>query len=216
MGHFVFYVCLTATIVGAGCAKPSPRAAGGSTNPAVVASAAPAGDGRPASAAAPASVVAAPAVARAPEAEVELVGKGGASGAGNGMAVVIVMLPATGESPGSAHPHKYRLSLTADTENATVEVDGQPMGAARIQHVYPQMKPERASARTSPVAAPVAVPVAVPVLAPSPGLPLAGLRGIEDVHVRPPRVRATPITTRPFGVSSPDIALTSNGAPIID
>jgi hypothetical protein len=196
---FAFCICTAVVIMGGGCTKTSPAASDGAMKGAALT---PAGGRLGPVVVSPAPV----AVAAAPDAEVELVGAAGASGAANGMAVVIVMLPATDEANGAGHPHKYKLSLTADTENASVEVDGQPMGAARIQRVYPQMRPERAPARTP-------LPVAA---APSLDLPLAAPRGIEDARARSPRVRATPTPTRPLGAPSPPIMLSSNGAPIID
>jgi hypothetical protein len=84
--------------------------------------------------------VAAPVVAEAPA-----TGRSGAA-ANRSVAVVILMLPNDKTNPDPAHdtePRTYKLSLTANSETATIEVDGQQIGTAAVQRVYPEERDRR-------------------------------------------------------------------------
>lgn len=117
---------------------------------------------------------------------------------GERMAVVVLMVPGGGDPNIPKQPHEYKLSLAADADSAAVEVDGQPMGAARVQHLLPA-----ALARLGAHAA--AVAPARPAPRPRPVGP--------DVlpAVRPPRARMMPTNMQPASFVPPP-----NGAPIID
>jgi hypothetical protein len=87
-----------------------------------------------------ASAVAEPAVAAPPATGSDSAGAVGKAS----VAVVILMLPT--DKTGAAHaadPRTYKLSLTANSQTATVEVDGQQIGTARVQRVYPEERDRR-------------------------------------------------------------------------
>ena len=126
------------------------------------------------------------------------------------MAVVIVMLPGAPGTGAAAGPHTYKLSLTADSDTASVEVDGQPLGDTRIQRVSPQAGASVAGARDAGRARVVAGPsLSGPRV--SPPRPF----DVDDPRLR--QMRRPPTTTmRPPTLEAPDLILNPNGAPIID
>jgi len=179
MSRFVIFAAMATWAGSAGCAKPAP-----------------------ATAPAPATVcppkAAAPAVSTAPPAAAAVDSPGDER-----MAVVVLMVPGGGGPNGPSQPHEYRLSLAADSASAAVEVDGQPMGAARVQHLSPTAI-ARLGTRGGPppqLSGPALTPRPRPI---SPDL----------APTRTARSRILPATMRqrelsPYGENP-------NGAPIID
>lgn len=179
MGRWIAIAAMAAGVGSAGCSKPVPLAP-----PAPSCSAAPHA----------AVVVPAPPVARAPDPLASLEAPDAER-----MAVVVLMVPGGGDPNVPKQRHEYKLSLAADADSAAVEVDGQPMGAARVQHLLPAAL-ARLGARGTATAAParqssVRSSVVVP----------------EALPARAPRSRMMPTTMQPASFVPPP-----NGAPIID
>ena len=119
------------------------------------------------------------------------------------MAVVVLMVPGPGGPNGPRQPHEYKLSLAADADSAAVEVDGQPMGAARVQHLTPS-----AIARLGSRGGPTPQPPE-PAFAPRPR-PFAP----DLTPTRTARSRVVPTSMRPRELVP--FSQNPNGAPIID
>jgi hypothetical protein len=170
------------------------------------------------SSAPPVAAAAAPTPAAAPVAiPVAPAGAGGASG--SGMAVVILMLPADvarpGETAGAART--YKLSLSANTDTATIQVDGQPAVTAPVQRVYPTAPraPAVATWRAPAVVAPR--PASAPVrprYLPQP--PVAQREAGYDAPLDARQSRRGAITTAMRPPLPPPVIINPNGAPIID
>lgn len=176
-GRWVVMVAIAAGVGGAGCSRPAPVAP------------------RPPS---PPSCPAVP-VAPAPTAKVPPADPLAAfdpAGAER-MAVVVLMLPGGGDPGVPKQRHEYKLFLAADANSAAVEVDGQPMGAARVQHLSPATL-ARLSTR-APIAA-----VRPATVRPRPAPP-------EAIPERVARARMLPTNMQPATYVPPP-----NGAPIID
>src|SRR3569623_1692625 len=171
-GRWIAIAAMAAGVGSAGCSKPARAPRPVAPNCPVVV---------------PASVppVAKPAAAVDPSA---------ARGAVDGerMAVVVLMVPGGGDPNIPKQPHEYKLSLAAAADSAAVEVDGQPMGAARVQHL---------------------LPVSLARLGPRPAEPPRRPRSApaEGGPARAPRMRMLPTTMQPATFVPPP-----NGAPIID
>jgi len=114
------------------------------------------------------------------------------------MAVVVLMVPGGGDPSVPRQRHEYKLSLAADADSAAVEVDGQPLGAARVQHLAPS-----ALARLG-TRVPVVPVRAATVSRARPPVP-------EAAPARAARNRMLPTTMQPAAFVPPP-----NGAPIID
>jgi len=114
------------------------------------------------------------------------------------LAVVVLMVPGGADPSVPRQRHEYKLSLAADADTAAVEVDGEPMGAARVQHLSPST--------LSRVATRVPVAPARPAAAAHPRPTPA-----EPIPARPSRVRMMPTNMQPAAYVPPP-----NGAPIID
>jgi hypothetical protein len=109
-----------------------------------------------------------------------------------------LMVPGGGDPSVPKQRHEYKLSLAADADSAAVEVDGQALGAARVQHLTPATV-----ARLGTRAPVVPVhPATVPRVRTLPAEPLPP---------RPGRNRMLPTTMQPAAYVP-----TPNGAPIID
>jgi hypothetical protein len=158
-----------------------------------------------------ASVAVAPAI---------ITGAGGSS-AGTGMAVLILMLPAANDGARGVSgsnvttgglPRTYKLTLSANADVATVEVDGRPTTTTPVQRVYPTA-PSRLGAIATVV--PRARPTGAPSrdrldLQPPDGAGLQDLRTHQGRRPGPPGFSRTAFDAEPFFPSSP------NGAPIIE
>jgi hypothetical protein len=135
-------------------------------------------------------------------------GTAGSAGAGAGdaspMTVVILMLPNDGDDRGP-HPdgRTYKLSLTADAQTASVEVDGRLVGTTQVQRVYPRDH-ERFIVRSGTDGA-IAREILPARPEPQPGIAVT-------------RARAPQPLGSPAGLSlvRPPTVLNPNGAPIID
>ena len=108
------------------------------------------------------------------------------------MAVVVLMVPGGGDPNVPKQRHEYKLSLAADADSAAVEVDGQPMGAARVQHLLPASLARLGPRPAEPPRRPRSAPA-------------------EAGPARAPRMRMLPTTMQPASFVPPP-----NGAPIID
>lgn len=180
MGRWVVIAVMAAGMGSAGCSKPAHLVPAGAPScpPAT-----------PVPVAAAASPAAAPSVNPL----------GALEGTGTDrMAVVVLMVPGGGDPSIPKQRHEYKLSLAADADSAAVEVDGQPLGAARVQHLTPA-----ALARLGTRAPVMPVrPTTVPRVRPLPAEPLPA---------RPERNRIMPTSMQPATYVPPP-----NGAPIID
>jgi len=176
MGRWVAIAALVAGFAGAGCSKPAH----------VSSSASPTCPPPP-----PPHPAALPPAAADPLAGLE-------GGAGERMAVVVLMVPGGGDPNVPKQRHEYKLSLAADADSAAVEVDGQPLGAARVQHLAPSALARLGSR------APV-VPVRATVA------PRARPPAADPLPARSARNRTLPTTMQPAAYVPPP-----NGAPIID
>jgi hypothetical protein len=129
---------------------------------------------------------------------------GPGAGDANPMTVVILMLPTDGNSRG---PHTdgrtYKLSLTADAQTATVEVDGRQVGTTQVQHVFPRDH-ERFTVKPGPDGT-IAREVLPSRPDPQPGLAVT--------RARPPQPMGNPAG---LSLVRPPMVLNPNGAPIID
>jgi|GEM_PF-6415081 len=153
---------------------------------------------------------------------VQAAGAGGAPG--SGMAVVILMLPASdatraiGTAGGSGAPHTYKLSLSANASTAVIQVDGQPAVSAPVQRVFPT--PARAPA-VAAVHAPTAI-VPRPAAAPRPRylVPAAPAQIANDGTMEPGESHARQAQrasmTTAMRPPLPLPVMNPNGAPIID
>ncbi|HEX2659465.1 MAG TPA: hypothetical protein VHU40_14375 [Polyangia bacterium] len=153
-------------------------------------------------------------------------GAGGAPGAG--MAVVILMLPpaeAAGATGSAGASRTYKLSLSADSNTAVVQVDGQPAVTAPVQRVYPAASPPRVAAAPAVRAPALLVPrPAAPVrprlavqAPPPPVEPMPAFNGtMEPVDSRTRPLRRTSINTAMRPPLPPPAIMNPNGAPIID
>lgn len=178
MGRWVVIAAITG-LGSAGCAKP----------PHVPVAPAPPACAAPPAAPAPTAAK----VAAAPDTLAAL-----APGDAERMAVVVLMVPGGGDPSVPKQRHEYKLSLAADADSAAVEVDGQPMGAARVQHLS---SASLAGLRTRAATAPSPRPAVVRPRPPAP----------EAMPVRAQRLRIVPTTMQPASFVPPP-----NGAPIID
>jgi|GEM_PF-3257937 len=114
------------------------------------------------------------------------------------MAVVVLMVPGGGDPRVPRQRHEYKLSLAADADSAAVEVDGQPLGAARVQHLSPSTVARLGAAA-----------------------PVVPVRPAAPPRVRPPVPQALPSRAArsravPSGMQPAAFMPLSNGAPIID
>jgi hypothetical protein len=151
------------------------------------------------------------------------------------MAVVILMLPAAdaARAPGTAPgaPRTYKLSLSANSDSATIQVDGQPAVTTPVQRVFPAAAPApRAPAIAAPRAPAVSLrpsassvprPAALPVrnryvvqVPPTPyDIPTEGTMELGEAHAPIGRRTAISTSMRP---PLPPPVINPNGAPIID
>jgi hypothetical protein len=152
------------------------------------------------------------------------------------MAVLLLMLPAAdlarpgpGSGTAAGAGRTYKLSLSANADLATIEVDGRPPLTTPVQRVYPTAEPATRGNGAAPVrpivagAGPAASrprPMA-PAAAFDPRdapLPLGESLALPEPRVRASRRPSTVMTSRaaerlPF---DPIVFASPNGAPIIE
>jgi len=186
MGRWVLMAVMAAGMgSAAGCAKPVRLA------PAQAPSCPPALPAATARSATPPPAPSGPAVSPDTLAALEGVGA-------ERMAVVVLMVPGGGDPSVPKQRHEYKLSLAADADSAAVEVDGQPLGAARVQHLSPSTVARLAT-----------------------HAPVVPVRPTTLPRVRPPVPEAFPSRAArsrslPAGMQPAAFLPLSNGAPIID
>ena len=121
---------------------------------------------------------------------------------GGALTVVILMLPKSDDAPDRPMaPRSYKLSITADARTATVEVDGQTVGSANVERVYPLTRSPRVAARSQPLRNPLPRRADV-----------AGEPSAEAPRIAP----STRAERDGMDVPLHSSTLNPNGAPIID
>jgi hypothetical protein len=152
------------------------------------------------------------------------------------MAVLLLMLPAADLArPGHAASgaatgagRTYKLSLSANADLATIEIDGQPPTTTAVQRVYPTAAPagrgsgavvRPAVAGAGPAAPrPRPTPAAGTFDARDAPLPLSESLALPEPRARSSRRPATVMTSRAATLPAfdPLLFVSPNGAPIIE